>query len=70
MLGWKFNCDSAIVEQVYLCLQDILTVGLHSLANLLKFEVKDDMPVLLHNGCMLQRMHHETDFELTNFLFS
>jgi hypothetical protein len=53
MLGWKFNCDSVIVEQVYFCLQDGLyycLVGLHRLANLIKFEVKDDMPVLLHNG--------------------
>jgi hypothetical protein len=24
MLGWKFNCDSVVVKQVYFCLQDCL----------------------------------------------
>jgi hypothetical protein len=50
MLGWKFNCDSVVVKQVYLCLQDGLRVNLHRLANLLKWEVKDDRPLLLRNG--------------------
>ncbi len=62
MLGWKFNCDSVVVEQVYFCLQDGLKVGLlvHRLANLLKWEVKDDLPLLLYNGvfrngCIMKR---------------